>query len=246
MRGSVLQYNDHSGSGFISGDDGIRYTFSRSDLQQLRPIASGMMVDFVPKNGTAAEIYIIDASGAIAGTAAPAGGGYAPAAHAAPADASAYTGEDLGLWAYFTKVMALSFSGEGRARRKEFWSFALFYCLMWVVVYILLMFTASEALLNFYRAGGYGYSGANPYQALEALGIWGVLIAILALAFIPATVTVTIRRLHDIGMSGWMILIGLIPAIGLLFLFVCNLIPSQAHVNKHGPIPKPKPTVYGA
>jgi hypothetical protein len=35
---------------------------SGSDLQQLRPIAAGMKVDFVPNAGAAAEIYMIDAS----------------------------------------------------------------------------------------------------------------------------------------------------------------------------------------
>lgn len=51
MRGTVLQYDDNAGSGYISGDDGIRYTFKRSDLQQLRPISAGMKVDFVPNAG---------------------------------------------------------------------------------------------------------------------------------------------------------------------------------------------------
>lgn len=251
MRGTVLQYDDNSGSGFVSGDDGIRYTFRRADLQQLRPISAGTKVDFVPKDGTASEIYIIDANGAIAsGNPAPQGGGYAPGfqagyATAAPAGASAYSGEDLSMWGYFKKVMAMSFNGEGRARRKEFWSYALFLWLFWMVVYLVLTMTAFGALSNFYASyNGYGY-GANPVAAFGALGIWAVLISILGLAFLPATVTVIIRRLHDIGMSGWMILIGIVPVIGGLFLFVCYLIPSQTQVNKYGLIPKPAPPAYG-
>lgn len=247
MRGTVLQYDDNAGSGFISGDDGVRYTFRRSDLQQLRPISAGMKVDFVPNNGTASEIYMIDATGAIAAGGNPGaaphpayGGGYAAAA----APAGAYTGEDLGLWDYFKKVMAKSFNGEGRARRKEYWSFVLFYMLIWIVIYVVLMFTAFSALSTAAYSYSYGYYDAGPFAFLGALGIWAFLVVIVALVFLPASITVMIRRLHDIGLSGWMILVGLVPFLGGLFLFVCTLIPSQAQVNKHGPIPKPQPTVY--
>ena len=248
MRGTVLQYDDNAGSGFISGDDGVRYTFRRSDLQQLRPIAAGAKVDFVPKEGTATEIGHRHAD-PVAASAQPQpvagfGGGYAPAGAVAP-PAGAYTGEDLGLWDYFKKVMAKSFNGEGRARRKEYWSFVLFYALIWIVVYVILMFTVLGSLSATYYDYSYGYGyGGNPFAFLGALGVWAFLIVILALVFLPATITVMIRRLHDIGMSGWMILIGFIPLLGGLFLFVCTLIPSQAQVNKHGPIPKPQPTVY--
>jgi len=152
------------------------------------------------------------------------------------------------MWDYFKKVMALSFNGEGRARRKEFWSFALFLWLTGVVVSIVMTVTSFGALSNFYASygayDGSGY-GPNPFVAFGALGIWAVLLSVLTLAFLPAMVTVVIRRLHDIGMSGWMILIGLIPVFGGLFLFVCYLIPSQAQVNKYGLIPKPAPPVYG-
>lgn len=210
MRGIVLQYDDSAGSGFISGDDGVRYSFKRSDLQQLRPVSSGTKVDFIPNAGAATDVFILDVSG-----------GYAPTGMAANV---AYTGEDLGLWDYFKKVMGKSLSGEGRARRKEYWSFALFTFLVFTVLTVAMLVTVGTA------------SRIAPLGALFLLLAVGV-----SLIFVPASITVMIRRLHDIGMSGWLYLLVLIPYLGAIFLFVCALIPSQAQVNKHGPIPKPRP-----
>lgn len=240
MRGSVLQYDDTSGAGLISGDDGVRYTFKRADLQQLRPVTAGMRVDFIHKDGLASEIYIIDAATGAAASGGGTTGGTTPAV--------AYTGEDRGLWSYFLKVMAKSFDGNGRARRKEIWSFALFVFLIMSVIYIPLVFmlagTVSSAAFSY--SYGYGYENAAGLMALiTSLGAWVYLILIVSLVFIPASITVTIRRLHDIGFSGWLVLLWLIPYLGGLFLFICALIPSQATVNKHGAIPKPQPQTLG-
>jgi uncharacterized membrane protein YhaH (DUF805 family) len=55
--------------------------------------------------------------------------------------------------------------------------------------------------------------------------------------FLPASLTVLIRRLHDIGWSGWLVLLQFVP-LGGLILFICTLLPSERGVNKHGPYPK--------
>lgn len=59
------------------------------------------------------------------------------------------------------------------------------------------------------------------------------------MVFTPAAVSAGVRRLHDLGMSGWLYLLVLIPYLGSLFLFVCALLPSQRKVNEYGPYPKP-------
>ena len=53
MRGEILQYNDQSGAGLISGDDGVQYTFTRGDLLRLVPIKPRDRVDFVGTEGRA-------------------------------------------------------------------------------------------------------------------------------------------------------------------------------------------------
>jgi len=60
MRGKVLSYDDYTGSGLISGDDGVRYTFTRGGLMGgAREAAPGSTVDFELADGAASNIYII-------------------------------------------------------------------------------------------------------------------------------------------------------------------------------------------
>jgi uncharacterized membrane protein YhaH (DUF805 family) len=54
---------------------------------------------------------------------------------------------------------------------------------------------------------------------------------------IPA-LAVTVRRLHDVGKSGWMLFIGLIPLIGSIWFLVLMLTDSQQGTNKWGQNPK--------
>jgi cold shock CspA family protein len=60
MRGKVLSFNDTSGRGLISGEDGQRYTFMRAGLEDgLRTIRPGVDVDFQVNDGEATGIYVI-------------------------------------------------------------------------------------------------------------------------------------------------------------------------------------------
>ncbi|MEM9674902.1 MAG: DUF805 domain-containing protein, partial [Bacteroidota bacterium] len=52
------------------------------------------------------------------------------------------------------------------------------------------------------------------------------------------SLSLTVRRLHDTGRSGWYILIGLIPIIGSIILFVFYVENSQPGSNQYGPHPK--------
>jgi uncharacterized membrane protein YhaH (DUF805 family) len=45
----------------------------------------------------------------------------------------------------------------------------------------------------------------------------------------------SVRRLHDINYSGWYLLIGLIPYVGGLALFVFYLLPSEINNNEYRP-----------
>ena len=55
--------------------------------------------------------------------------------------------------------------------------------------------------------------------------------------FLPS-LAVTVRRFHDGGYSGWMILLGLIPAIGGIIVLIFMILPSERGDNKHGPDPR--------
>jgi uncharacterized membrane protein YhaH (DUF805 family) len=65
----------------------------------------------------------------------------------------------------------------------------------------------------------------------------GTPLSLLMLAMIPANITVAIRRLHDLGKSGWMLLLGIIPLIGALVLLYWFVSDGQPHANDYGAVP---------
>lgn len=73
--------------------------------------------------------------------------------------------------------------------------------------------------------------------AMEGIG-YGPLYGIYLLAIILPSLAVAVRRLHDIGKSGWMILISLIPLIGGIWLLVLLVTDSNPGDNQYGPNPK--------
>lgn len=113
----------------------------------------------------------------------------------------------------------------GRARRKEFWMFALLNFLITICFYVCFFLgTAITAM---------GEDGAFIVViAYIVLTLWNLF------ALIPS-ITVTVRRLHDIGKSGWFFLLHLIPCgIGTLILLVFMCMDSQPGDNQYGPNPK--------
>ena len=74
-----------------------------------------------------------------------------------------------------------------------------------------------------------------------ATGAGGTVLMIyglVLLALLIPSVAVAIRRLHDTNRRGWWILIGLIPLIGQLVLFVFYLLDGTPGPNRFGPDPK--------
>ena len=105
---------------------------------------------------------------------------------------------------------------NGRARRKEYWFFYLFY-IIFAIVFIFI--DGVTGTLN------------------EKVGM-GVLSGIFVLAMLIPGIAVAIRRLHDTGRSGWWILLSLIPLIGGLWLLVLMVLDGTQGQNQYGPDPK--------
>ena len=117
---------------------------------------------------------------------------------------------------WYLKVMKQYADFNGRARRKEYWMFILFNMIFASVALVF------DNILGFAMEGvGYG-----PIYVLYGLGI-----------MIPA-IAVGVRRLHDIGKSGWMLLVSLIPLIGGIWLLVLMATDGQPGDNKYGTNPK--------
>lgn len=103
---------------------------------------------------------------------------------------------------------------DGRARRKEYWMFILFNC---IIVSVLAV------------AVGEIYESTGSLFALSVLYSFAVLIPSLA---------VSVRRLHDTGRSGWWLLIYFVPFMGFIVLLIFAVLDSQAGENQYGPNPK--------
>lgn len=105
---------------------------------------------------------------------------------------------------------------KGRARRQEYWYF------------MLVNLVISFALSMLDKALG------NP-GAGEGGGVIGM---VYSLAILIPSIAVGVRRLHDIGRTGWWMLISLIPLIGVIVLIYFFVQDSQPAANEYGPNPK--------
>lgn len=105
---------------------------------------------------------------------------------------------------------------SGRARRKEYWFFFLFFLLVLIGLSIL------DTLLGTYS---------------ESRQV-GLLAGLFWLGSLLPSIAVGVRRLHDIGRSGWWLLLAFLPLIGPVVLLVFAVLDSQPGDNAYGPNPK--------
>lgn len=221
MDGEVIYFDNERGVGFATGGDGNRYVFDRGDAAG-QDVAKGAKIEFRPE-GDRARAIVVRASArgrTVAETADD-----VPATAEPDRSGSGVPVQDTpgnSLISYFGQAVTRNYANfRGRARRKEYWGFALFAVIL-VVFAGLAGFTAGMAL-------GYEETEEPVWTALATS-------AMLLVLFIPA-LAVTVRRQHDIGLSGWFLLLSLIPTVGSLIILVFTLIPSQRHANRWGPVP---------
>ena len=114
----------------------------------------------------------------------------------------------------FTEAIQTCFSKyatfSGRARRSEYWYFFLCYTILTGI----LSFLARNSTVLGYVSG------------------------VIEIALFIPMLAVSVRRLHDIGKSGWFYLIGLIPLVGLIIMIVWYVRDSDPGQNMYGPNPK--------
>jgi uncharacterized membrane protein YhaH (DUF805 family) len=97
---------------------------------------------------------------------------------------------------------------DGRAARPEYWYFALFVFIVDLVL-----------------------------QALERTGLGYIAIianVLFSLAVLLPSIAVGVRRLHDIDRSGWWLLIGLVPIVGVILLLVWACMRGTQGANRFG------------
>ena len=117
-------------------------------------------------------------------------------------------------------VMRNFLNFSDRASRSEYWWFQLFF----------LVALATGDFIDVVMENTLG-------DVTPSFPIFGT---IVFLGLIIPNLAVTVRRLHDIGHSGWFLLLPLIPCLGSLFglvIIVLMIVDGQAQINNFGDVP---------
>ena len=116
---------------------------------------------------------------------------------------------------YYLKAFKNYASFTGRARRSEYWFFLLFNLIAYGAIFILDLFIMNVTGIAF-----------SPFYLIYAVAV-----------IIP-TFALIVRRLHDVGKSGWFYFIILIPVIGAIWLIVLFCTEGEQGTNQYGENPK--------
>jgi uncharacterized membrane protein YhaH (DUF805 family) len=138
-------------------------------------------------------------------------------------------------------VFAKYFTTTGRASRAEYWWFYGLKCLLYTAAISFDIWTIWGGV----NTGVEPHISFNPFDYFTTY--W------FLISFVPS-ITVRIRRLHDIGKSGFCILLVYVPLVGGTILFILTLLPSEPDTNLYGSPPngglrpggRPRPMTTGA
>ena len=106
---------------------------------------------------------------------------------------------------YYKEVLKKYAVFTGRATRAEYWNFQAVNFLIVLAISFLGAFIKDE----------------------------NIIIRLYCLALFLPTLGVTVRRLHDIGRSGWMVLVSLIPLAGFIWILVLMCLKGDVGDNKY-------------
>lgn len=112
---------------------------------------------------------------------------------------------------YFVYCLMQYFTFSGRAERKEFW--------MYILIFL------SFGLL------------AMVFDITINESVFGLIASVYFMAMIMPTISVSVRRMHDIGQRGAVLLLVLIPIIGLIYVLFLASCPGEKGKNGYGPDP---------
>ncbi|MBB4615233.1 DUF805 domain-containing protein [Novosphingobium taihuense] len=115
---------------------------------------------------------------------------------------------------------------SGRSRRKEYWMFVLLSLIVTMICMMLML--------------GGGMMSAEETGSEPGLLFWlgaGLLGIFVLGSFIPS-IAVQVRRFHDQDRSGWMVLLGFIPYVGGLIVFIFMCLDGTRGPNRFGSDPK--------
>jgi len=119
------------------------------------------------------------------------------------------------MFEMYKDAIKKSFYLKGRATRKEYWNFVL------INLLVLFIFSSVITIAMLVDLD-------SRYDESFAKGTISVFV-IAYIFIIPAGVSITIRRLHDINFSGLWFFICWFPVLGTILLLVLTILPSADH-----------------
>ncbi|WKL56675.1 DUF805 domain-containing protein [Asticcacaulis sp. ZE23SCel15] len=121
---------------------------------------------------------------------------------------------------------------NGRINRATFWSWTLGIAFGLAILLSFFLYMG-EAWLDDWRTFTlYPVFTAElePWVARPRRLMWLLLIPVSWIYF-----CLTVKRWHDMGLTGWLVVISFVPVIGTaLTLMICGLVPGQRHANRYG------------
>lgn len=79
-------------------------------------------------------------------------------------------------------------------------------------------------------------------DSTAGLIVGGILAFVLCVVFLIATILISVQRLHDVGWSGWLWLLNLVPFVGSFFPLLLVVLPGSGVANRYGAPPPPNST----
>lgn len=110
---------------------------------------------------------------------------------------------------YFMNCLRNYVNFKDRTSRKEFWMFFLFY-----------------------------FIGSCIASVIDSLIGINIISLVYGLALLLPLLGASARRMHDIGKSGWMVLVCLIPIVGFIWFIILAIKEGEPQENKWGPCPQ--------
>ena len=146
---------------------------------------------------------------------------------------SAASGVPINPWSAIKGCFRKYFNGRGRASRTEFWSWIVFLSLCYDVLLSPFVFIFLAVLFS--ADGG---PDLLPFEPPENFLYWPIwTFQGLTLVFICPTISLFVRRLHDMNYSGWMVIPAFAPVLNWFFVVVLGVLSGTPGANRYGPNP---------
>ena len=149
-----------------------------------------------------------------------------------------YNEETFTLKSAFKNMLFRCVNFKGRSGRNEFWKAfganivaALIFCVLVAVVLVVVVYPTMQR-----------FNANKPMNEMDIIsfifaGMCAVATVVYCIVLTLGWIALFVRRLHDTGKTGLLVLIGLVPVVGVIALLVLAVSKSQEGINKYGTDP---------